>query len=303
MGNNLSAGTLNKYNFGSESFIVDESFDRKNVGNYHLSFQIGLQGISFCVLDTLRNKYLALYSKPIVSSGYKALNKTLLKLKSENDFLKVKYKSTKFCVINDQATIVPAALYNPSRENKYLDFNLDISTKKSSEEYIVKRDKIHSLDAYNLYRIPKSLYESLVAFSGKVSVLHFATSLIETVLTNNKNQNRSLCFLNFEKGLFSMIVIEGNNLKFYNSFTYVTKEDLAYYVLFVFEQLKLNPESMGLQIMGEIERKSDDFSFLHQYIRNLGFVSRNVAFDYSYQIEELPGHFHYNLFSQYHCAS
>ena len=100
-----------------------------------------------------------------------------------------------------------------------------------------------------------------------------------------------------------MIVIEGNNLKFYNSFAYDTKEDLAYYVLFVFEQLKLNPESMALQIMGEIERKSDNYSFLYQYIRNFGFVNRNVGFDYSYYIEELPGHFHYNLFSQYHCAS
>jgi len=302
MGDNLFEEALIKYSFGCESFIIDESFDSSNSENYHLSVQLGLKGISFCVLDTLSNKYLALYNKPITATGFNDLNSKWLDLKSENELLKLNYLSAKFCIINDQSTIVPSALYDPSKENKYLNFNLDISQMKNNEEFIVERNKINSLDAYHIFRIPKKIYESLTAFSEKITLIHIGTSLIETLITKNKNQDRSLCFLNFEKGLFFMVVIEGNNLKFYNSYEYATKEDLAYYVLFVFEQLKLNPESMDFQIMGEIERKSDDYSFLYQYIRNLSFVNRNEAFNYSYHIEELPEHFHYNLFSQYHCA-
>lgn len=302
MGANQSAEVINKYNFGSESLIVDASFNIENNESYHLAFQIGLQGISFSVLDIQNNKYLVLYNNPSTSMNADVLNDKLLKLKEENDLLKVPYKSAKFILINDQSTIVPTALYEPSREAKYLNFNLNVSIKESSDKQIIKRDKLHSLDAYNIYRMPKKLFETMVAFSENVQVLHFASSLIETLLNNNKNQNKSFCILNFEKGLFTMIVVEGNNLKFCNSFSYGTKEDLAYYVLFVFEQLKLNPEKIDLQIMGEIERKSEDFSFLHQYIRNINFVNRNTEFKYSYHIEELPGHFHYNLFSQYHCG-
>ena len=303
MGANRPAGILNEYNFGLESIIVDESFNIENNDNYHLAFQIGLQGISFTILDILNNKYLALYNNPNTSENVKQLNEKLEKLKEENDLLKGAYKSTNILLVNEQSTIVPLALYDSSMEARYLDFNLNGSEKDNGDEDITERDKLNSIDAYNVFRIPRSLKETIMTFSGNVKILHYTSSLIETLLDSSKNQNKSICFLNFEKGLFSMIVIEGNKLKFYNSFTYSTKEDLAYYVLFVFEQLKLNPETIDLRIMGAIERKSEDFSFLYQYIRNMDFVSRNASFDYSYHIEALPDHFHYNLFSQFHCGS
>ncbi|HPR85643.1 MAG TPA: DUF3822 family protein, partial [Prolixibacteraceae bacterium] len=44
---------------------TDDSFDLKNAGNYHLSIQIGLDGFSYCILDTRINKYLAFQNIPL----------------------------------------------------------------------------------------------------------------------------------------------------------------------------------------------------------------------------------------------
>lgn len=287
---------------GAEIFIIDESFDRKGCGDYHLSIQLGLQGISYCVIDTVRNKYLALFDAPISSANYKILNKKFNKLREENELLQLKYKSVQYSILSNPATMIPSPLYSPATERDFLEFNLTAPKNKASENFVLCRDKIRSLDAFNLYRIPNDLYNSMNAFSGIVANIHFATSLIEYALNANKNKNKSLCYLNFEKGSFSMVVIEGNKLIFYNSFEYSAKEDLGYYVLFVFEQLKLNPETLNLQMMGSIKRKSEEYDFLYKYIRNIDFVHRNVAFDYSYLFEELPGHYYFNLLNQYHCG-
>jgi hypothetical protein len=66
-------------------------------------------------------------------------------------------------------------------------------------------------------------------------------------------------------------------------------------VIFVFEQLNLNPEEITLALLGNVEKFSPVFDLLFRYIRNIEFVSRNDGFDYSYLFNDVPGHFYYSL--------
>ncbi|MBL4656653.1 MAG: hypothetical protein JKX73_01540, partial [Flavobacteriales bacterium] len=42
------------------SLIVDETFDSNRTDSYHLSLEVSNWDVSYAVLDTLNNKYLAL---------------------------------------------------------------------------------------------------------------------------------------------------------------------------------------------------------------------------------------------------
>jgi len=59
----------------------------------------------------------------------------------------------------------------------------------------------------------------------------------------------------------------------FNSFEYQTKEDFIYYILFTAEQLKLNPETFKLQLLGEISEESDLFKIAYRYIRNISLMN------------------------------
>jgi hypothetical protein len=75
----------------------------------------------------------------------------------------------------------------------------------------------------------------------------------------------------------------------------MTPEDIAYYLIFVFEQLNLNPEEITLVLMGSVDRYSPVYDLLFRYIRNIDFAARNDSISYSYIFNEVPDHFYFSL--------
>ena len=74
-----------------------------------------------------------------------------------------------------------------------------------------------------------------------------------------------------------------------------------YYLIFVVEQLKLNPENIELIITGELDKHSSLSDLLHKYIRNISFAGHNKDFRYSFVFDQLPGHYYYNLLNAAMC--
>ena len=297
--------------------IADETYQESLSKNYHLSIQVGIHEISFCILDTPRNKYIALYDFSYPEfNDFAAITQPLKNLMADSALLHQKYKSVSCMLVNDEATLVPAPLYEESKTEDYLNFNLcrnkglngmknpvAIGSEYPYSKDVIAVDRLKQLEAYTVYSVPENIRSALINAHTDVRFMHYSTSLIESVLSKFKNQNRSFCLLNFQKKIFNVLIVEGNKLRFYNSFSINTKEDMAYYTLFIFEQLNLNPETSELLLSGEIDKNSEHYNILNQYIRNIGFFPRNDQFDYSYRLKELPGHYFFNLFSLFQCVS
>jgi len=77
---------------------------------------------------------------------------------------------------------------------------------------------------------------------------------------------------------FDLLVLKGNKLKYCIAFHFLTPEDIVYYVIFVFEQLNLNPERNKPGPSRNVDRFSPVFDLLFRYIRNIEFLSRNEGF-------------------------
>ena len=122
-------------------------------------------------------------------------------------------------------------------------------------------------------------------------------------MLDNKNKPDEKLYVHIQKSQVELLFVKEKKLTFYNSFNYRANEDLAYFVLFACEQLQLHPESLKLEIFGEVEKHSDVHKLLRKYVRNIEFGSRNDTCDFSYQLQTLPKHFYITLFSNFYSYS
>ncbi len=272
--------------------VKDESLDTNLQGKLHLSIQSGEGRLAWALFHIADNKYLALesYSYPKVGE-----EEVLNYLKSLPWFGNV--SSVSLAVVSDKTTLVPEPLFDEKVKHSFGDFNFP-----SAENQTMLAAKVRSAGCFVVFALSKQkelLYRNF--FSG-IKILHVSMPLLESVLTNDKNESSEKAYLNIRSKSMELIITKNGSLLYYNCFAYTTGEDVIYYLLFALEQLKLNPESISLELMGEVEKNDSVYSIIHKYVRIVNFTPRSSRFDFSYRFSELPQHTFYTLYSQYLCA-
>ena len=275
--------------------FIDEAFDAKKTASYQLLLQIGISDIQVAIQDKQKNKYIALEKYNITNAyNFEAVAELFDSLLKESKLINHKFQSVACIVVNNLSTLVPNVLYEDDRKKMYLKFNASLE----GNEFIVV-DEIRSLDAKNVFALPFSLKAKLDSQYNNIKYHHASSTLIDTLVANNKNQTGKKLFVHVQETHFETILIDGKNLIFYNTFNYHSPEDFIYYLLFAFEQLQLNPEKIETILLGEIEKSSAVYAVAQKYIRTLKFAERSVDSDYSYQLQTLPKHFYFTLFNSF----
>lgn len=280
--------------------VVDEKFSLEKLENYHLSIQLAKDAFSFTVLDKISNQYLLLEKYSL--KGFidwedicLQINETVLSHKILNH-LRV-LNSGSVALVYPKSTLVPRPFYSKEQEAQFLTVN-----HKAEDDDVIYSDQIMGFNAYNVYYVPEQVEHAFKKLFPKIKLMHYASPLLESLAGKFSNSTQKKVIVHIQSGAFDVIVIKGKELLFYNNFSYVTAEDFMYHLLFCCEQLKLSPEELDLLISGEIDRTSTLFNLIKKYIRNVGFINRPEAYGFSYKMDELPGHYYYNLFNQYLCV-
>jgi hypothetical protein len=275
--------------------FIDESFDLKNLSNYHLLLQIGNDGLVVTVFDKIKTKFIAFEYYSFTSTfTFEIITDLLDIILSESKIINQRYPSATCVIINNLSTIVPSALFDEERKKLYLKFNIQLQ----GDEFVMT-DTLANLDAKNVFALPLSIKMKLDPLFKKINYRHFSSGLIENLLTQNKNQAKKKLIVHIQPTHFEAIVIEGKSLLFYNTFQHHSPEDFIYYLLFVCEQLQLNPETIETIFIGEIEKNSAIYTLTQKYIRNIKFGERTDSFDFSYQLQTFPKHFYFSVFNSY----
>ena len=259
--------------------------------NQELSIQISLNGLSFCILskDTNTITYRKRFELDQRQTPVLLLDE-IKRIFSEEKELQADFKSVHVIYINELSTIVPRALFNKDNLADYLKFN----TKILKTDFIAF-DDITINDSVNIYvpymNINNYLYERFGEFSYK----HYATVLIEQILTLEKNAEDQKLYVHVHKHHFEIIVTNKGELILYNTFDYNTKEDFIYYILFTAEQLQLNPETIKLIFLGDINEEDACYKITFNYVRHIEFGVPNynynsVHFDRSSHIDFILNH-------------
>ena len=285
---------------------VDKLLSKFATENYKLSIQLSSNGFSFSVLEVNRNKLLSLesyqLSKP-ESIATSVTHESVVLLAIEELFLQFNWIGKKFAAINfivenEKSTLIPMPLFDPAELNTYLKFSHNV---REDEDII--SNSMPNLEAFNVFSILKNLREKISSMFPDAIISNLSNTLIEGILINHKNQNiKNKVFVNVRNSIFDVVLIDGKRLIFHNSFKYKTKEYFIYFLIFVFEQLRINPEEVELILLGNIQKNSSLYEIAYNYIREISFGKRSELFKYSYVFDEIPEHFFYNLLNSNLCG-
>ena len=275
--------------------LVDDLFDGRQAKGYRLALQLGTSGLIAAVWDDVYNKMLAFerfsFQKVYNANLLAGLGSAAI---GQSAILSYPYKKVSLAIVNSKSTLVPNALFDSDKKEALLKFNHPLEEGESTAI-----DNLSNLGAKNIYALPKAIEQQFRELYPTLSLMHCSSPLIERVLLINKNTNTTHVVINVQSDKFEIILVNAGKLLFFNTFTFRAPADFIYYVLFVFEQLKLNTETANVELMGDVDKNSEVFQLLYKYIRPIKFASRPDNFDYSFKIAALPSHQYYNLFSQF----
>jgi len=270
--------------------LADETFDAKQASGYTLNILLNPDSFSFCICG---KKQLVMESFTFQNvHNYSMLAGVIERVVKESAFLGLAFGRVNVAMSNNKSTLVPEALFDASDKDNLLRFNHTLE----GDEYTAV-DSLKNLEAKNLFALPLCIETVMKKLFKNVSLHHHSSALIEGLLAANKNKPGKRMIVHVGFSQFDVIVLEGRSLLFYNSFRHQTSEDFIYYLLFVCEQLKLNPETIETVLLGEVEKSSTIYDIVYKYIRHVKFGGRPEGIEYSYKLNELPNHFYYNLFS------
>jgi hypothetical protein len=279
----------------SRNNIVSKNLETNDLKETFLSIQISLDGFSFSVYDSIAKDFLAFYEFyfDLESSSPEKILMPIKAIFEENEILQHNHFKKVFVnYANTLSTLVPKVFFDSNKKNLYLE-----NTVKIFPSDFISHDELSTMDAVLVYIPFINVNNFLFSKFGSFEYQHASSLLIDSLL-NSKTfpKNKEAVTVNVYSSHFEAIVWNGKELIFYNSFSFKTADDFIYYLLFIYEQLGLDTDTVQTYCMGEIEKESALFKIAYQYIRHVSFLHFN---ELSSDFKSLGTHSHITLLHQF----
>ncbi|MDT0295162.1 DUF3822 family protein [Mesonia ostreae] len=257
-----------------------------------LSILIAQDGFSFCTGNKESHKVEDLKHKTFLSQQTPENLLKEIKLGIEQAFSKEEaVDELEVIYSNTLNTLVPDAFFTEENLTDYLKFNIKIL----ATDYVTF-DDVEAIKAKNVYIPYTNINNYLFEKFGEFSFKHITSSLIEFV---KKRDLKTRVLLHVHPTHFHMIFFKEGELQLANSFNYQTKEDFIYYVLFVLEQLELDPLEIPILVFGHIEKEDSNYHMLSTYIKYLDLLKIDTTSIYLSENITANTQLHHLILSQF----
>jgi hypothetical protein len=275
--------------------LFDESLDINSTGNYEMSLQVSSDNLSFCLLDSLRNKYILIRSfHPDKSRGFGS--EEIAEIMSKDDFLSKKFKKVHIVMPSPKFTLMPAPLYDPARKDEYFTFN-----HITAESSIILNNKLANPDSFLLFAVSRPLFELIQEFYPSVHPFHHLRVLLDHISRFRQSEAENYIHVHVESDFFNLVIFNNNILQFSNTFIYRNISDILYFILNVFRNMGIKQEER-IYLSGQTEMYDELYSNISLYIRDVRFAVPSGSFTFSYVFNDTTLHKYLNLLSVVNCA-
>jgi hypothetical protein len=277
--------------------FIDESFDPNISLSYFFSIRLNKDGISFCTLDPIRNKYIQI-SNIMIDSKLPAHHQ-LDKYFAEIDILNLPYKKIFILIPTQTATLAPSGIFERDKSKTLLQFCCDIP-----ENSKIHFNKIRQADIFNIFVIDNDVEEIFKRQFPEPIFFHQNTPFIDGFLSSINISDKETDFfcINFNTDFFDVAIFKNSQLKLCNSFPLKNENDFLYFTLFTFEQLKLIENSTFVFISGINICRQKYMTSLRRYISKIKQIDFPNNFRYSTIFKDYRISGFYNLLNLSSCV-
>jgi len=281
--------------------LTDESWVQLRDQESKLSIQIDSTGIAYSVLNIRENKFVR-FKYITIENDFLSDDKYYDKLATvlrEEESLKKSFNSVHFLFMSARYTLIPFPLFEQSKAEVLYKFN---HQSEASEK--IRINKLKNTEAWLIFSMPETFVNMVESSFPKAGLIHKTAVFIENLMLSgnyDKFNNEPAVFVDVNHGNFDIAVIDHSKLKLSNNFIFQNEQDFCYFIMYVFDQLKLNPEEAYVMLSGDTGTGSKEYFILKKYIRNVSFAGRSAYFNYSNCFDLLPQHKFLNLLNIHRC--
>ena len=281
--------------------VQDEAFNLSQAVNSNLYISISSKAIRFAVADLERNKIVALEDYELITVFTPLQVAEQLSLIAEQNPLlqEQRWLNVRVSISNQHFTLVPETLFDPAHQADYLRLHSDLNP----QQEVVLYYRHSGLEAVNIFAVDGVIYRMTQSLFPEraVQFLHQTSPMIKSVLHQTDRQAGRSMSIFVERNYVTILVSDEGGLQFCNVFYYLSPEDFIYYIVFVMQEQKMNPEQETITAWGDITHDSSLFSILKRYIRNVRLGKRPADLGYSYKLDEMFEHRYFELYSMHFC--
>lgn len=281
--------------------IKDSKFSIEDLEHYNLLLQAGEHEFQLIIVDSKSSRCILLEHYDLYGTETEDDYISLLESLFRDHHLLMAgfWNSVKLSVKNQKFSLVPASLFDKEKKSEYLRLCCQFDESREQVLYY-KHIKTNVVTVYaanaRLIDWLNNRYPNL-----KLQVLHHTSAFTEGILHYDDHSSRQDVFLMLENKVLSVVVTKGRKLEFCNLFNCNTEQDFVRYVMLVFQQLSLDPNTNKAILWGNLDASSSWFRELYPYIRNLSFGNRPRFVNFNYMFDEVPDHRFFDLYSIYVC--
>ncbi|MBB6610019.1 DUF3822 family protein [Pontibacter sp. Tf4] len=288
-------------NFRLSHKIQDEGFTLSAASKCNMYVSLAQKSIRLAIVDLERDKFALLEDYELITVFTPAQAAEQLRLiASENPVLQEQnWKTIRVSVSNQHFTLVPETLYDPAHQQDYLRLHSNLNPQL--DDVLAYRHS--SLEAVNIFAIERVLRQTIEDLFPErpIQFVHQTSSLIKSILHQAGRSIPRSMFVFVERGLVTILVADEHGLQFCNIFQYHSPEDFIYYIIFVMQEQKMNPEQETITVWGDITHDASLFTILQKYIRQVKFGRKPQNIGYSYKFDDLFEHRYFELYSLHLC--
>ena len=283
---------------------MDDSFSAEDTIHYGLALIAGEEDLSYCINDLRRGKYIGLHHLTwnTGTGGTHGTEKIdyrerMAELVYHVPYLRNVYKIVKIAFRGRKTTLIPSQVFDPSELAVYFRFAYG----ESSDPLMA--DHLNGPDAYQVFSVPSQAARAFSEFYDRQKVLSSSSVFIESIFMNYRSRTKqSRVFLLLHAGFMEMMVFDGARMTYFNAFVAHAREDVAYYLIFVMEQLNLNPEQVPVILYSDEILDEELMELLTRYVRQVEHGRRSTFFKYSHVLKDVSSYSYYPLFNLLSCG-
>lgn len=275
--------------------LTDETFDVNQGNHYVLLMQSSLNGFSYAICDSVRNKCILLKHHENKSSDWYDYTNFLASVIGGDPNLKLPFKNVSHIIVNKDFSLVPEEFFPQKKEDIQKFFPGIKDTSLSFVNHTGKAVRSEILCTY-----PAELLNLLrTNFKGAL-LSHTTFPFISNLVNESSRTLRHVFHFLISDSFIAAGVAHSARLDFVNTFTALTFEDHLYYIISVLEKFKISPSLAEISIQNDTSQ-ADIQLRLQNYIGKVRNLKASQNMVYSYIITEDILERFANMLNLYHC--
>ena len=270
--------------------ITEESFVKRFTTNYDLSILVGEDRFFYLVSDTKQNVLvLKGYVRDNTESNF--MESGIKDVFLTDLVLRLPYRTTRIGYIGNDVTLMPEELYDASKKSTYF------SNVLGKEMKDLDSDTLTSLNIRNIYAFSEGFSQVTKSYFPNAKLYHIFTALLLGFKEHAKHQDGYNLYGHVWSNKLFLVLYQKDELIFSNVYDFESAHDFLYFVMLIYNQFNLKPESDTINLSGMVIEDSEIHYNLLRYIRYVNFVPDPTFYRFGSSFRNISKHLFFDLFS------